>query len=151
MVEFEINMIEMSPDYNDPNLVICDSGAQTSIFSNESLLFNIRDCDDAVKIGGISSSSKSFSVTKSGQLQGFEDIKVYVSPLSKRNILSLGDLLKHHRVTFSDNSAACEVIDSLDQVQDSHSRTTSSASCGKLMMCSSTQCMKIYPNCRQTK
>jgi hypothetical protein len=116
MVEFEINMIEMSPDYNDPNLVICDSGAQTSIFSNESLLFNIRDCDDTVKIGGISSSSKSFSVTKSGQLQGFEDIKVYVSPLSKRNILSLGDLLKHHRVTFSDNSAACEVIDSLDQV-----------------------------------
>jgi hypothetical protein len=83
MVEFEINMIEMSPDYNDPNLVICDSGAQTSIFSNESLLFNIRDCDDAVKIGGISSSSKSFSVTKSGQLQGFEDRETfYLSVIS---------------------------------------------------------------------
>jgi hypothetical protein len=75
-------------DYNNPNLVLLDSCAQVSVFSNPSLLQNISDAPPVV-ITGVNKGTAAVTTNQAGVLPGLDKVLIYFSPQIKRNILRL--------------------------------------------------------------
>ena len=104
--EFEININEVS--YHNPNLVLLDTCAQVSIFKNGDLLQNVTPIKQEVSISGLSRSSVSIQPKLQGQLPGFEDVTIYISPETKRNILCYADVVDHYPTSIQDKTFVVE-------------------------------------------
>jgi hypothetical protein len=72
--EFEICVNEVSIDYNNPNLVLLDSCAQVSVFSNPSLLTNISA--PPVVITGVNKGTAAVTTNQAGVLPGLEKVLI---------------------------------------------------------------------------
>ena len=90
--------------YDDENLILLDSCAQTSIFSNKSLLTNMTELDYPMTISGISKSSTNVKCFEKGKLYGLQNIDINYSHNSKKNILCLADILKFYRTTWNEET-----------------------------------------------
>jgi hypothetical protein len=97
--ECEICVNEVNSDYNNPNLVLLDSCAQVSVFSNPSLLTNITDAPPVV-ITGVNKGTAAVTTSQAGFLPGLEKVLIYFSPQVKRNILRFSQRHKHYPITW---------------------------------------------------
>jgi hypothetical protein len=93
----EIENKERPTSYNDPNLVILDSGAQLSICFNENLLTDIHQVDP-ILIGGINSSDESITCSEAGFFPNLSKILIYYHPDIKKNILKFSDVHQKYNV-----------------------------------------------------
>jgi hypothetical protein len=101
-LDYEIALGESSFDYDDPNLVLLDTCAQVSIFHNEQLLSNITPVTDNISISGLSRNASTIRPALKGTLPGFDNVIVYVSPETKRNILCYVDISNNYEVKIID-------------------------------------------------
>lgn len=87
----EIHSVEQFSAYNNPNLVILDSGAQLSIFFNKNALVELHQVDP-IFIGGINSTEKSVVCDQAGYLPNLKNILIYYNPEVKKNILKFSEM-----------------------------------------------------------
>lgn len=90
-------------DYQNPNLVILDSGAQISVFHNKDLLVNLREVPQ-ILLSGINKDASPIKCNIQGSLPGLKDIAIYYTPKAKKNLLKLADVNGKYPTTFDSQS-----------------------------------------------
>jgi len=93
----EIHSVEQVSAYNNPNLVILNSGAQLSIFFNQNALVELHQVDP-IFIGGINSTEKSVVCDQAGYLPNLKNILIYYHPKVKKNILKFSEMNEHYAI-----------------------------------------------------
>ncbi len=91
-------------DYNDKNLVLLDSCAQTSIFFNKNLLTDIETSEYPTVISGISKNSNKITCKQFGKFSGLHKININYSEEARKNILSLNDILQHYQTSWDNKN-----------------------------------------------
>ena len=91
--------MEQFSAYNNPNLVILDSGAQLSIFFNKNALVELHQVDPIFR-GGINSTEKSVVCDQAGYLPNLKNILIYYNPEVKKNILKFSEMNEKYAINW---------------------------------------------------
>ena len=87
-------IISEEVDFTDHPEIILDNGAQISMFRDESLLEDVHESTTRVHIKGVSNDEEGIRSNRIGYLRGLKRLKIFVSPNSSTNIISLGELIQ---------------------------------------------------------
>ena len=108
-------------EYQNPNLVVLDSGAQISIFNNKKILTDVHEVPK-ILLSGVNKNAKPIRCALAGHLPSLPKVPIYYSPESKKNLLKYSDLHKFYPIQWDPEQNIFSVYDNEGNLIEFHQK-----------------------------